>query len=353
MPKLRTEAFYYELPRTLIAQHPTQGRGESRLLVMGRHSGEITHKSIGDLSDLLGKNDVLVFNDTKVMNARLFGKKATGGAVECLLIEPCENGHWLALLKPSKRLKVGDTITVQGDFGFQLIQKNVRGALHEIAFTCEAKDVDMFVERLGSTPLPPYIGADPGDLANGFTPQEIRKRYQTVFGIHSGSSAAPTAGLHFTQSILDSLQAMGIAVRFVTLHIGYDTFKPIEAEYIEDHDMHYERYTLAEDTAATLTDAKKGGRSIVAVGTTVCRVLESAWNGSVFLPGSSQTNIFIYPGYQFSAVDKLVTNFHLPSSSLLALVSAFAGRDAVLQAYAVAIKARYRFYSFGDAMLIH
>jgi len=353
MPKLRTDAFHYELPRTLIAQHPSQGRGESRLLVMGRDTGEISHDAIHGLGRLLGKNDVLVFNDTKVMKARLFGRKVTGGAVECLLTEPSKDGRWLALLRPSKRLKAGDIITVQDSFGFQITQKNVRETLHEIAFTCDADDVDKYVNRLGSTPLPPYIGTAKRNQADGPGMEAVQNRYQTVFAKHLGSSAAPTAGLHFTQSALASLQEKGVAVRFVTLHIGYDTFKPVETEFIEDHIMHNERYALTEDTASFLTDAKKEGRNIVAVGTTACRVLESAWNGAAFLPGESQTDIFIYPGYRFGAVDKLITNFHLPSSSLLALVSAFAGRAAVLQVYAVAVKERYRFYSFGDAMLIH
>ena len=339
---MKTHDFYYELPEELIAQTPLQQRDASRLMVLNRVTGEIEHKHFYDIIDYLHPGDCLVLNDSRVLPARLLGHRPTGGAVEVLLLRDLGDKKWECLCKPGKKMREGDTVS----FGEGTLTATVRQVLEDgnrvVEFHYEGIFLEV-LERLGKMPLPPYIKAELKD----------QERYQTVYSREVGSAAAPTAGLHFTQELLDKIRAKGIKTAFVTLHVGLGTFRPVKAEDVLEHHMHSELCMMNEETAAILNETKASGGRVICVGTTSCRTLESLVNedGS-FSAKSKWTDIFIYPGYEFKAMDGLVTNFHLPESTLVMLVSAFAGREHVLNAYKIAVQERYRFFSFGDAMAI-
>lgn len=332
--------FDYELPQELIAQHPMEPRDHSRLLVVDKKTGEIEHKHFYDLVDYLKPGDVLVFNDTRVIPARLHGTKDTGAHVEVFLLTRRDATDWEVLVRPGKKLQVGAKINFSDelsceviehtDFGGRVVRFKYDGIFEEI------------LDRLGETPLPPYITA----------PLDDKERYQTVYNRERGSAAAPTAGLHFTKELLQKIKDIGCEEVFVTLHVGLGTFRPVSEAKIEDHKMHKEFYTVSQEAADAVNKAKAEGRRIIAVGTTAVRTLEAAGADGQLHAGSSWTNIFIYPGYKFRLVDDLVTNFHLPQSTLLMLVSTLSTREIMLQTYKKAVEEKYRFFSFGDAMFI-
>lgn len=339
---MKTHDFYYELPEELIAQTPLQQRDASRLMVLNRVTGEIEHKHFYDIIDYLHPGDCLVLNDSRVLPARLLGHRPTGGAVEILLLRDLGEKKWECLCKPGKKMREGDTVSFgDGELTATVCQVQEDGN-RIVEFHYEGIFLEV-LERLGKMPLPPYIKAELKD----------QERYQTVYSREVGSAAAPTAGLHFTQELLDKIRAKGIKTAFVTLHVGLGTFRPVKAEEVTEHHMHSELCMMNEETAAILNETKATGGRVICVGTTSCRTLESLVNedGS-FSAKSKWTDIFIYPGYKFKAMDGLVTNFHLPESTLVMLVSAFAGREHVLNAYKIAVENRYRFFSFGDAMLL-
>lgn len=332
--------FDYELPKERIAQHPMEPRDHSRLLVVDKTTGELEHKHFYDLVDYLRPGDLLVFNDTRVIPARLHGFKDTGAHVEVFLLTRKDATDWEVLVKPGKKLQVGAKIKFSEelsaeiiattDFGGRIARFHYEGIFEEI------------LDRLGETPLPPYITA----------PLEDKERYQTVYSRERGSAAAPTAGLHFTKEMLQKIKELGCEEVFVTLHVGLGTFRPVSAETIEDHQMHSEFYSVSPEAAAAINKAKVEGRRIIAIGTTSVRTLESAGASGQLQAGGNWTKIFIYPGYEFKFVDALVTNFHLPQSTLLMLVSALSTREIMLNTYKVAVEEEYRFFSFGDAMFI-
>ena len=333
--------FDYELPKELIAQHPMEPRDHSRRLVVNKDSGAIEHKHFYDLIEYLHPGDVLVFNDTRVIPARLHGFKDTGAHVEVFLLTRKDATDWEVLVRPGKKLQVGAKIKFSGelscevidhtDFGGRVVRFSYNGIFEEI------------LDRLGETPLPPYITA----------PLEDKERYQTVYSRERGSAAAPTAGLHFTKELLQKIKDKGCEEVFVTLHVGLGTFRPVSEEKIEDHKMHKEFYTVSQEAAEAVNRAKAEGRRIIAVGTTSVRTLEAACKDGKLQAGGNWTNIFIYPGYKYQLVDALVTNFHLPQSTLLMLVSALSTREIMLNTYKVAVEEKYRFFSFGDAMFIN
>jgi len=340
---LDIEAFDYHLPESLIAQTPLKNRDESRLLVLGRKTGNIAHKHFKNIIDYIESGDTLVLNDTRVMPARLFGlKEETGAKVEMLMLTQLEDNDWEVLLKPSKRIKVGDKLSFgEGkivaecletlDQGGRIMRLNYEGILQER------------LDELGEMPLPPYIKERLDDP----------DRYQTVYAKASGSAAAPTAGLHFTDELLEQLKAKGVNIAFITLHVGLGTFRPVSVDNIDDHEMHSEYYQMNQETADLLNATKTNGHRIFSVGTTSTRTLETIMQTrNNFVAESGWTDIFIYPGFDFKAIDGLITNFHLPKSTLVMLVSAFSSRDYILNAYQQAVKSEYRFFSFGDAMLI-
>jgi len=359
---MRTADFDYELPQELIAQHPAAKRDQSRLLVLQRAAGSISHRTIQDLSEYLRPGDVLVLNNSKVIKARLRGSNArTGGQFELLLLEENSINDWWVMLRPGKRGRVGTQIILHGHNEQPPVQVTITETNEEghrrVHFEGTGNIVDL-LDKLGEVPLPPYIARGPKESS-----LEDFDRYQTVFAGPPGSVAAPTAGLHFTEAFLDQLRSRGIHVCFVTLHVGLGTFAPVKAEIVEHHKMHEERYEIPEETARAVNEAKADGRRVVAVGTTTLRVLESApahVDASLpsVQPGPGKTCIFIHSPFHFQIVDALLTNFHLPRSTLLMLVSAFAapgelrGRDVILRAYSEAIREKYRFFSYGDAMLI-
>ena len=332
--------FDYDLPQELIAQHPMEPRDHSRLLVVDKKTGEIEHKHFYDLVNYLKPGDVLVFNDTRVIPARLHGTKDTGAHVEVFLLTRRDATDWEVLVRPGKKLQVGAKINFSDelsceviehtDFGGRVVRFKYDGIFEEI------------LDRLGETPLPPYITA----------PLEDKERYQTVYNRERGSAAAPTAGLHFTKELLQKIKEIGCEEVFVTLHVGLGTFRPVSEAKIEDHKMHKEFYTVSQEAADAVNKAKAEGRRIIAVGTTAVRTLEAAGADGQLHAGSDWTNIFIYPGYKFRLVDDLVTNFHLPQSTLLMLVSTLSTREIMLQTYKKAVEEKYRFFSFGDAMFI-
>lgn len=335
--------FYYDLPQELIAQDPLEKRSDSRLMVVGREDGDITHKRFYDVVDYLNKGDCLVINDTKVIPARLMGvKEDTGASIEVLLLKRKEEKVWETLVKPGKKARVGARIR----FGDGLLTGEVVDIVEEgnrlIRF--EYKGIwEEILDELGQMPLPPYITHQLKD----------KNRYQTVYAQKEGSAAAPTAGLHFTEELLEEVRKKGVEIAHVTLHVGLGTFRPVKADNILDHHMHSEFYVVEEEEAAKINAARAQGKRIIAVGTTSTRTLESvASDDGMIRAGSGWTDIFIYPGYRFKAVDSLITNFHLPESTLLMLVSAFSTRENMLHAYETAVKEGYRFFSFGDAMLI-
>lgn len=332
--------FDYELPQELIAQHPMEPRDHSRLLVVDKHTGELQHKHFYDLVDYLRPGDVLVFNDTRVIPARLHGTKDTGAHVEVFLLTRRDATDWEVLVRPGKKLQVGAKINFSDELSCEVIEHTDFGG-RVVRFKYEGI-FEEILDRLGETPLPPYITA----------PLEDKERYQTVYNRERGSAAAPTAGLHFTKELLAKIKELGCEEVFVTLHVGLGTFRPVSEANIEDHKMHKEFYTVSQEAADAINKAKAEGRRIIAVGTTAVRTLESAGADGTLKAGGNWTNIFIYPGYKFRFVDELVTNFHLPQSTLLMLVSTLATRDIMLATYKKAVEERYRFFSFGDAMFI-
>ena len=353
MPRLLTDDFDYPLPRDLIAQRPLP-RGTARLLVLDA-AHEARHRRFAELPDLLRAGDLLVLNDTRVLRARLRARRldppaaaaATPGAtvgapVELLLLEPAGDTHWWALGRPGKRLRPGSRLRIEGENGAAVdaLVAQREGERFRISF---ARPIEPELDRFGAVPLPPYIRrpADADDVAD----------YQTIYAGPAGAVAAPTAGLHFTQEMLSRLDAAGIARTQLTLHVGPGTFRPVQVEDPAEHPMHAERYTVPQEAADAIASARRRGGRVVAVGTTVVRALESAWRGETVAAGSGSTALFIRPGYRFAAVDALITNFHLPRSTLLMLVCAFAGTERVLDAYREAVASGYRFYSYGDAML--
>jgi S-adenosylmethionine:tRNA ribosyltransferase-isomerase len=342
---MKVSDFDYELPKELIAKFPVEPRDSSRLMVLHRNTGEIEHRVFRDIVEYLKPGDVLVINDTKVIPARLFGKLETGGKVELLLVRQPGLGIWEVMAKPARKLKEGKRIYF--DEELEAIVKGYGGEGRRIVeFILKSnKDFMEKLEEIGHIPLPPYIERE--------EKPEDREKYQTVFARKEGAVAAPTAGLHFTEELLQKLKDKGIIIKNITLHVGPGTFKPVKVENVEEHQMDYETYHVPEDTAAEINRAKEEGRRVIAVGTTVTRTLESAAekDGKV-KSGEGSTNLFIYPGYRFKVIDALITNFHLPRSTLLMLVSAFAGRERILNAYREAVEKGYRFYSYGDAMFI-
>lgn len=341
---MRTQEFDYYLPPELIAQQPVEPRDAARLMVLDRQTGEITETVFREIISFLEPRDLLVLNDTRVRPARLIGRKQdTGGVAEVLLLEPRGNDYWEALVKPGRRLKPGTVIEfgAQGELAAEIIDYTPsKGRIIRFVYT---GDFDRLLHTLGEVPLPPYIHEELADI----------ERYQTVYSRQEGSAAAPTAGLHFTRELLAELGQHGIKMATVTLHVGLGTFRPVETEHVEEHRMHAEFYSVSPEAAALINQAKAEGGRVIAVGTTSTRVLESvATTDGEVSPGSGWTDIFIYPGYTFKVVDALITNFHLPRSSLLMLVSAFAGRERILTAYNEAVRRRFRFFSFGDAMFI-
>jgi len=340
---LDIESFDYHLPESLIAQTPLKNRDESRLLILGRQTGSIEHNHFKDVIDYLEKGDTLVLNDTRVMPARLFGlKEDTGAKVEMLMLTQIEGNDWEVLLKPAKRIKIGNKLTFgNGKIVAECIEELNQGGrimrLHYEGILQERLD------ELGEMPLPPYIKERLDD----------QERYQTVYAKASGSAAAPTAGLHFTDDLLNSIKAKGVNIAFITLHVGLGTFRPVSVDNIDDHEMHSEYYQMDQETADLLNETKANGNRVISVGTTSTRTLETIkQTNDEFMAQSGWTDIFIFPGYTFKAIDGLITNFHLPKSTLVMLVSAFSRRDYILNAYEQAVKSEYRFFSFGDAMLI-
>ena len=334
--------FSFDLPEELIAQTPLQQRDRSRLMLLDKKSGAVSHRHFYELPDLLRQGDCLIMNDSRVLPARLLGSRMSGGGVELVLLRDLGDGRWECLSRPGRKTKPG-TLLLFGDGELTAeVEAVTDGGNRIVRFSYEGIFLEV-LERLGKMPLPPYIKEELQDA----------ERYQTVYSRELGSAAAPTAGLHFTEELLDQIRAKGIRTGFVTLHVGLGTFRPVKEEEIEDHDMHSEFCVIPEETAALVNETKANGGRVIAVGTTSCRTLESfaAEDGSL-KAGSGWTNIFIYPGYRFKCIDALITNFHLPESTLIMLVSALAGREQVLNAYRTAVAERYRFFSFGDAMLI-
>ena len=335
--------FNFELPQELIAQDPLEDRAASRLLVLNKETGNISHRHFRDIRQYLKKGDCLVINDTKVIPARLIGHKlGTDAKIEVLLLKRKSDNVWETLVKPGKKMKEGAEVS----FGDGLLKGTVVGVVDEgnrlIQFEYDGI-FEEILDQLGQMPLPPYITHQLKD----------KSRYQTVYAKHDGSAAAPTAGLHFTQELLQEIQDMGVTIAHVTLHVGLGTFRLVKVDTIEEHHMHSEFYVVEEEEAKKINDTKKNGGRVICVGTTSCRTLESATGeDGVLKAGSGWTDIFIYPGYRFKILDCLITNFHLPESTLVMLVSALAGREHILNAYQEAIKERYRFFSFGDAMFI-
>ncbi|AKN32482.1 S-adenosylmethionine tRNA ribosyltransferase [Clostridium carboxidivorans P7] len=340
---MKVTDFDFYLPEELIAQCPLEKRDEARLMLLDKNTGEIEHKIFKDIIDYLEPGDCLVLNDTRVLPARLIGSKEnTGGKIEFLLLKRIDKDKWETLVKPGKRAQVGtrfvfgdgelkaEVVSVEED-GNRIVKFEYEGIFEEV------------LDKLGQMPLPPYIKEK----------LEDKEMYQTVYSKEQGSAAAPTAGLHFTEELLKKIEEKGVNIAFLTLHVGLGTFRPVKVENIQDHNMHSEYYTMSKETADIINKTRKNGKSIIAVGTTSCRTLETIGNdeGEV-REQSGWTDIFIYPGYKYKMVDKLITNFHLPESTLIMLVSALAGRENVMNAYDTAVKERYRFFSFGDAMFI-
>ena len=339
---MKTSDFWYDLPEELIAQTPLEQRDTSRLLVLDRVSGKVKHQHFYDIIDYLQPGDCLVMNDSRVLPARLLGHRPTGGAVEVLLLKDLGQKKWECLCKPGRKMQVGSQV-IFGNGELTAVVTEVREDGNRVVeFQYEGIFLEV-LERLGKMPLPPYIRAELAD----------QERYQTVYSKEVGSAAAPTAGLHFTNELLEKIQEKGVTTAFVTLHVGLGTFRPVKAENISEHHMHSELCMISAETAEILNRTKEQGGRIICVGTTSCRTLESLVNeDGTFEEKSKWTEIFIYPGYQFKAMQGLITNFHLPESTLVMLVSAFAGRENVLSAYEQAVQERYRFFSFGDAMFI-
>lgn len=340
---METKDFFYKLPEELIAQVPLKDRTRSKLLVLDKLSGQVEHKHFKDIKNYLKEGDTLILNNTRVLPARLFGNRVgKEEKIEFLLLKRDEEDIWESLVKPGKKAKIGSIV----EFGDGLLRGEVVGIDEEgtrrVKFDYEGI-FEEILDELGEMPLPPYIKEKLSD----------QERYQTVYSEHPGSAAAPTAGLHFTNELLDEIKKMGINIGFITLHVGLGTFRPVKVEDILDHNMHSEFFTLSQETAELINKTKENGKKIIAVGTTSVRTLETLADEKGYIKaGSGWTDIFIYPGYKFKLVDNLITNFHLPESTLLMLVSAFTSKDMILKAYKIAIDEKYRFFSFGDAMII-
>lgn len=334
--------FDFYLPEELIAQTPLEKRDNSRLLHLDKHTGEIEHKHFYDIKQYLRPGDCLILNDSRVLPARLIGTRPTGGAVELVLLKDLGDNCWECLSRPGRKTKPGQELIFGNGELTAVVQDLTQGGNRIVKFGYNGIFLEI-LERLGKMPLPPYIKEELQDS----------ERYQTVYSKELGSAAAPTAGLHFTKELLSEIEDMGVRICCVTLHVGLGTFRPVKAENIEDHDMHSEFCIIPEETAKTVNDTKKAGGRVIAVGTTSCRTLESfTTDDGVLQATSGWTNIFIYPGYTFKCIDALITNFHLPESTLIMLVSALAGREHILNAYKTAVNEKYRFFSFGDAMFI-
>ena len=339
---MKTSDFYYDLPQELIAQTPLQRRDSSRLMTLDRHSGAIGHHHFYELPDFLREGDCLVLNNSRVLPARLIGRRETGGAAEILLLTDRGDNVWECLVRPGKKLRAGATVSFGDGQLTAQIQEVLPDGNRLVHFQYKGIFLEI-LEQLGKMPLPPYIKEE---LADG-------ERYQTVYSKVAGSAAAPTAGLHFTPELLRQVEEKGVQLAYVTLHVGLGTFRPVKEEELETHDMHSEYCEIPPEAAEIINRTKERGGRVICVGTTSCRTLESfAEEDGRIVPQSGWTNIFIYPGYRFKCLDALITNFHLPESTLIMLVSALAGREHTLAAYREAVKERYRFFSFGDAMLI-
>ena len=345
--ELTTKDFYYDLPQELIAQHPSEVRDMSRLMTIDRHTGRLEHKIFHDIVDLIRPEDVLVINNSKVIPARLYGRKAdTGIEVEFVLLRQHSLDHWEVMVRPGRRVKPGTTIIFGDGLLRADILETVDGGNRMVAFDYDHTNGNIYdiLDKIGNMPLPPYITEKLAD----------KSRYQTVYAKTEGSAAAPTAGLHFTEELLDKIRAKGTAIVPVMLHVGLGTFRPVKVDAIRDHEMHSEYFSVSPEAADEINRRRAGGGRIIAVGTTSCRTLESvADDAGIIHPYEGDTGIFIYPGYKFKAVDALITNFHLPESTLLMLVSAFSSREIMLDAYKTAIEMKYRFFSFGDACFIY
>ncbi len=340
---MKTSDFYFELPEELIAQDPLEDRSSSRLLVLNKETGELSHKVFKDIKEYLKPGDCLVLNNTKVIPARLIGEKeGTGAKIELLLLKRLEDDVWETLVKPGKKAKPGTRIVFGGGLLVGEITEVVEEGNRHVKFYYEGI-FEEILDQLGQMPLPPYITHQLQD----------RNRYQTVYAKYEGSAAAPTAGLHFTKELLEELKEMGVEIASVTLHVGLGTFRPVKVDDVTQHHMHSEFYQVFPEEAEKINAAKREGRRVICVGTTSCRTIESAADeNGIVQAGSGDTDIFIYPGYQFKVLDCLITNFHLPESTLLMLVSALAGKEHIMDAYKEAVRERYRFFSFGDAMFI-
>ncbi|HIT70661.1 MAG TPA: tRNA preQ1(34) S-adenosylmethionine ribosyltransferase-isomerase QueA [Candidatus Scatovivens faecipullorum] len=340
---MKVSDFNYELPKELIAQHPYDKRDEARLMVLDKRNQSIEHKVFKDIIDYLNPGDCLVINNTKVIPARLYGKKDTGANVEFLLLKRIENDIWEAMVRPGQKLKSGSKVV----FGDGLLKATVLEVLENGNRKVEFEYEGIFneiLDQIGLMPLPPYITE---------ATREDNEKYQTVYAKYDGSAAAPTAGLHFTESLLEKIKEKGIEIANVTLHVGIGTFRPVKVENVEEHEMHSEHYYIKKEDAEKINFAKRTGHKVISVGTTSCRVLESvADENGMVKETEGDTSIFIYPGYKFKCIDSLITNFHLPESTLIMLVSSLAGKDFIMKAYEEAVKQRYKFFSFGDAMLI-
>lgn len=340
---MKTSDFYYDLPHELIAQVPLKDRQKSRLMVLDKNTGKIEHKIFEDIIDYLNVGDTLALNNTRVMPARIFGhREGKEEAIEFLLLRQLENDRWETLVKPGKKAKIGTKII----FDEELLSAEVVDILEEGERIIEFKYNGIFneiLDKLGTMPLPPYITEKLSD----------KERYQTVYSKVLGSAAAPTAGLHFTKELLEKIEQKGVNIVYVTLHVGLGTFRPVKVDDVETHKMHSEYFVIDDDACKVINDTKKRGNKVISVGTTSCRVLETATDeNGIIHPMSKDTDIFIYPGYKFKMVDNLITNFHLPESTLIMLVSTLAGKENIMNAYNIAVKEKYRFFSFGDAMFI-
>lgn len=339
---MELKEFYYDLPENLIAQVPIAKRDESRLMVLNRDAQTIEHKIFKDIIDYLEPGDCLVRNNTKVIPARIYGKKETGANVEFLLLNNIEGDIWECIVRPGNKLHVGTKVIFGNGLLNAEILEVMEGGTRRVKFTYKGI-FNEILDQIGLMPLPPYIHEE----------LKEKDRYQTVYAKYQGSAAAPTAGLHFTTELLEKLQEKGVQIANVTLHVGIGTFRPVKVEKIEEHHMHTEHYYIKKEDADKINEAKKNGKRIISVGTTSCRVLESIADEKGFVKETEgDTSIFIYPGYKFKGIDYLITNFHLPKSTLVMLVSALAGRENILNAYKEAVKEKYRFFSFGDSMLI-
>lgn len=349
---MHIKEFDYDLPPELIAQYPLEERDHSRLMVLHRENKTIEHRYFFEIADYFKPGDVLVLNDTKVIPARLVGKKQSGGRIEVFLLRPQKNGRvdestWQCLINCSKKPKLHSKVLFDQSLTAEILEEEEEG--FKVRFKYEG-NIEQVLDHIGLTPLPPYI-----KRGNSLSKDESldRERYQTIFARSRGAVAAPTAGLHFTSELIDQIKAKGVKVLFLTLHVGWGTFQPVRVERIEEHCMHSEYYTLSPSTAKAINDARRRKARIIGVGTTTTRCLESTANGKgAIKSGKGYTNLFIYPAYSFKTIDSLITNFHLPRSTLLMLVSAFAEKEFILEAYREAIKEGYRFYSYGDAMFI-